>query len=215
MAVHWVLLCVWIVVVVWRDTQDGRRIRRVLLHVLAFSVGPLLLWGGAVIYYSATDRLSEFLDAVFLFNLSYSESSETILQRFVRFFAPPRHPFTFDSAMPMWLGAIAATAWLVVEVFRERGRYAGAVLALLGGSFLAICLPGRFWPHYYYLLVPGAVVAIGMALGSITRFTGKLALGHAMARTPLLVLLFVLVPRGHRVYRVQNIPQSTAVRHYG
>lgn len=166
-AVHWLALAVWVAISAGAGADSGRRVRSIATSLALFAVGPLVLWLAVFAYFGATDRWSEFIDAVFLFNLSYSGSSESFLLRFVRFFAPIRHPFIFDSALPLWIGGIGATIWLCIYVAVRRSRNALAVVLLAVGSYVAVCLPGRFWPHYYYLLVPGFAIAVSAAVGQL------------------------------------------------
>jgi hypothetical protein len=167
LAVHWVFLALWIAITTTGEARPGSRLRSVVTQLALFAAGPAIVWLGAVAYFALTDRLDEFIDAVFLFNLGYSGSSESYALRFVRFLSPPRHPFIFSSALPLWIASLGAFLWLLVEAIRNKSRGASAVLALILGSYLAVCLPGRFWPHYYYLLVPAAVIAVSVALGEL------------------------------------------------
>ena len=170
------------------------RIRAAGASILLFAAGPLLLWLGILCYFGTTGRLSEFVDAVFLFNVSYSASGEEFLMRFIRFFAPARHPFIFDSALPLWIGAIGATLWLAVEGFTRRrsGTVAAALLVL--GSYIAVCLPARFWPHYYYLLIAPVVIALSMALGRLVTWLRDSALASPSALRTASWVLFAMFP---------------------
>jgi hypothetical protein len=183
----------------WAMPLAGR-VRAAATPLLLFAAGPLLLWLGVSAYFSATGRLDEFVDATFLFNLSYSGSSEGFLVRFGRFFAPPRHPFIFDSALPLWIGAIGATVWLSFEGFVRRRPGAPAVALLVLASYVAACLPARFWPHYYYLLIAPAVIAVSMAVGLlVTWIAGAAADGsrdwrHWLLTAGVSLLLFAVFP---------------------
>ncbi len=129
-AVHWVFLGVWIVLTAWRSATGERRTRSMVTSLALFAVGPAILWLAALGYFAATKRLAEFVDAVFLFNLSYSGQSAGFLARFAGFFTPEKHPFIFDSAWPLWVGGAVGVAWLTVEIvvrgvahlFRDGGR---------------------------------------------------------------------------------------------
>ncbi len=173
-AVHWVFLAVWIGIAAWRRDAGESRVRSILTSLALFAAAPAILWIGAFAYFAATARLGEFVDAVFLFNLSYSGQSEAFLSRFVRFFTPEKHPFIFDSAWPLWVGGAAGLAWLIVEVAVRRRLHALAVVLLVIGSYVATCLPARFWPHYYYLLIPALVISLSVALASLTEWVAHL-----------------------------------------
>ena len=169
-AVHWVFLAVWIA---WDEvgrSLGARRPAAPARHLAWFALGPLILWGAAFAYFAATGRSHEFVDAVFEFNLGYSDSSEPFLMRFVRFFAPIKHKFIFDSALPLWIGAAIGTLSLMERVAHRRDIGAGASLLFVAAGYVAICLPGRFWPHYYYLLIPALCVAMALLIQRVCSF---------------------------------------------
>jgi len=191
-AVHWLFLAVWIFAAAWSSADANRRVRSVLLSLMWFAAGPLVLWFAAFAYFAVTGRWSEFIDAVFLFNLSYSGSSESFFLRFVCFFAPHGHPFKFDSALPLWIGGIGATVWLIVDAIIKRSSSTFAILLLVVGSYVAICLPARFWPHYYYLLIPALVIAVSLAVGQLTaQIYDSATLSRTASRIASAVLLAV------------------------
>ena len=177
-AVHWVALTLWIVLVYFIQTVHvadptgkmpvapgpPKSLRRAVRALLSFSLGPLLVWGGTFIYFALTDRWTDFTDAVFTFNLGYS-GDKSLLARFLGFFTPDRHPFIFDSAIPLWIAAAIASLVLIVQFVRRKNVRTNSVLWLLIASFVAVCLPGRSWPHYYYLMIPPLVICTMYALG--------------------------------------------------
>ncbi len=189
-AVHWIALVVWVVFFSVRHRKPGERLKNLML----LAVGPLVLWIGSLVYFTVTDRFTEFVDAVFLFNLSYSDTDAGLLMRFVAFFSPQRHPFIFASALPLWLFGGASMVWLCLRVCRagsarrasattaptssssdepNQGSQAALVALLVIASFIAVCLPGRFWPHYYYLMIPPLVLAVSLTVGHMADWLGR------------------------------------------
>ena len=215
-AVHWVLLGVWIVLwAVWnREEGDaphglkpaiGRRWRGALLPLAVFTAGPLILWGATFAYFAWTGRFHEFIDAVFLANLSYSETSEGFAVRFLRFFNPQRFPFLFDSAMPLWIGGFASFVGLLVRAFVSPRPHTLAVILLLLSSYLAACLPARFWPHYYYLLIPPLTIIVCLGVqGVIDHLRRTVIRAGPLRKVGTLILLLIL----------PIILLTTEVRHY-
>jgi hypothetical protein len=181
--VHWLLLAAWIVLCTGGAGQTGPgrnlephdplsepdgRARSRLLRLAIFAAAPIAIWLGTFAWFAATGRWSEFADAVFLANVSYTGTADSFFARFLRFFAPVRHPFVFASALPLWLAGAAAVVWLCAETVRTHSRDKALILILVLSSFVAVCLPGRFWPHYYYLMMAplvlaGASLAVGLA----------------------------------------------------
>jgi hypothetical protein len=189
-AVHWLFLAAWMAATTGLGTGEGNRSRHILGSLLLFALGPVVLWVGSFAYFGATGRLNEFVDAVFLFNLSYSGAAESFLARFAHFFAPQRHPFIFDSALPLWIGGIAAGVLLTIEVAARRGKEAAALLLLVLSTYITVCLPARFWPHYYYLLIPVLSVAVPAALGRLLdRLHGSVRVTPAVWRWSTVAVL--------------------------
>jgi len=193
-AVHWVFLAFWIAWNASRGTNTKRSIKTVATQLSYFALAPVLVWLAAVGFFAATDRLTEFFEAVFLFNLGYSESGEPFGMRFIRFFAPLRHPFIFESALPLWIASAMAAVWLTTTTILRKNAASAWVLVLLLASYTSVCLPGRFWPHYYYLLLPASVLGVSMAVQRCaTWLRHKFRLGAWSARFAR-SLLYALVP---------------------
>ncbi len=184
-AVHWVVLAIWMVSCAWRRISGTKPIRQSVLQVALFAVGPAAIWILTTLYFSVTGRFNEFVDAVFLFNLSYSDQPAGFFDRFAEFFTPRQHPFIFDSAFILWLLGGLSLCWLLVRAAltreRKHERCAAGLIALCVSSYLATCLPGRFWPHYYYLMIPALVVLVPSAIWAVaeTMKTSKIANQYA------------------------------------
>ncbi|MBI3835780.1 MAG: glycosyltransferase family 39 protein [Planctomycetes bacterium] len=80
-AIHWLFLCVVLVFALIRQ-QMSLSLKRAATVIVIFSLAPAILWSGTFFYFSMTNRWHEFIDAVFTFNLAYSDASQNILQRF-------------------------------------------------------------------------------------------------------------------------------------
>lgn len=217
-AVHWLLLALWIILRPRLNPRTGGNAASTAKTVASFAAGPILLWGGALGYFAVADRLTEFVDAVFLFNLGYSGTQEAFWHRFARFFAPERHPFIFDSALPLWIGGAAACAWMLWEVACRRSASALAILCLGASGYVAACLPGRFWPHYYYLMIPPLVIAVSMGTaGCATRlravFAAQPAFGKAAVACVYLMVPLCLAMTQYRDYLSQP-PFGITVKRY-
>ncbi|MBU0719558.1 MAG: glycosyltransferase family 39 protein, partial [Planctomycetes bacterium] len=167
LAVHWGFLALWIGWWAWTRAGDRNRAAAVARSLVLFGAGPAIVWMAVFGYFAATSRLAESIEAILLFNLSYSEGTEGFFARFARFFAPVRHPFIFDSALPLWLGAAAALLWLVADAVMSRSAQVVGILGLVLAGFVATCLPAQFWPHYYYLLIPPMAVAVAVGVARL------------------------------------------------
>lgn len=174
LAVHWIALAAWAVFSCTASHSTapeliaaGTRAPSRWGRLAWLAAGPVVVWAGAFAWFSVTNRWHLFADAVFGFNLSYSGRAESFWVRFVDFFRPGsrQQPFVFDSALPLWIGAMGAAGWLLVDWVRRRQRKTACVLLLLAANYVAVCLPAQFWPHYYYLMIPSLVVAVAVAAG--------------------------------------------------
>ncbi len=217
-AVHWIVLAVWIAWMAWSTAPRTVRLKRVGLALLLFSAGPLLIWLATFAWFGWTGRFAEFFDAVFMFNLGYSGVDEAPARRLIEFFTPPRHPFIFDSALPLWIGGFVATLHMAFRVVRNSDRGASAVLAFLVGAYLAICLPGRFWPHYYYLLIPPLAVVCSLTVASIAGWVRRgvqrsIAIRRTLAVVVIGALPAVLAVTQYRNYFSQSLFGITVKRY--
>ncbi len=208
-ATHWLALAAWVVVGAWtgrRSSQSAEscpntgepvgdtgaavmhaadaRVRSPIEMLFWLAAGPMLLWAAVFAYFAATDRWTEFIDAVFRFNLGYSDNEAAFFVRFKSFFQPERHPFLFDSAKPVWIGgAIALLPLIAAAAIDVQRRFALGVLLLAAAGYVALCLPAQFWPHYYYLMIPAFTLSAGAGAAVIARWphTGKAPSYCAMA----------------------------------
>ena len=146
---------------------------RALQAIGLLAAGPALLWGATWAYFAATGRGRELVDAVLLFNLSYTGEAAGLASRLVTFFHPERHPYIFTSALPLWLGGGVGAIALLTAAFAGRARYAVELVLLAAASYLAICMPVHFWPHYYYLLAPAVVLTLSVGLVTIARWIAQ------------------------------------------
>ena len=209
MAAQWVLLAVWLGLRAWKGSQARRRLRNLVTHVAAFGAGPGVVWAVTFGYFAATGRLGDFWEAVFAFNLGYSDVSAGYWQRFADFFLAPIHRQVFEGTWVLWIAAGLAALALPVIRWRRPFVREGALLCYLAGSYWAVCLPGQFWAHYYYLMLPPLIVVLATALGHlgslppalgaawwgrvVTRVVGTAVLLTFLATQ---VVLHLLVPTG-------------------
>jgi hypothetical protein len=259
LAVPWLFLAIWIMVTAARGSGRQSAAWTAMRSLLWFGVGPAIIWITSGLYFALTNRGAEFVDAVFLFNLSYSDASASLAEKLRSFFEPPEQPFVFQSGRWLWLLGAGATAYLLIRgavvlgmrwahgAYEEQGGTRrneedsvqgsaadasispmgdppdagrGAILLLVIGAFAAVCLPGHFWPHYYYLLVAPLTVALAVGVGDLI----QALVGRWRAWAPpwvwaLVVLPFVLavlppVAYGQYVHYLDQKPFGITVKRY-
>lgn len=183
-AMHWLAL---LPVVVMMPTPNGAgRRRHVLGTVAAFGAGPAVLWLAIFVYFAADGRVAALVDAVFIQNLIYSGGGEGRLTRLAAFF---NNETVFRTAPALWL---AGGFGLIAFPWRQ-GRIRSVMVAgLTIGSYLAVCLPGKFWPHYYMLMLPPVVL---LAAGLVHRVAlYRRGLSVVVGVVVLLALLSTEIP---------------------
>ena len=188
-ALHWLALLPAIAMM--PVPQAAGRQRHPLAAIATFAAGPAALWLVIFIYFAADGRFGVFADATFIQNLIYSGRGEGWAQRLLAFFLKGNSFRTgvFGTALALW---IAGAFGLIVFPWR-RDRIRSALMAgWVLGSYVAVCAPGKFWPHYYMLmLLPTVLLAAGL-VHRITSYDRKLSLGTA--GVILLCLLSTEVP---------------------
>ncbi|MEE9294729.1 MAG: glycosyltransferase family 39 protein [Phycisphaerae bacterium] len=187
-AAQWLLLTIWLAAHRYATT---RRVRPALQAVLDMAVAPAAIWAALLIYFTATERAQLFIDAVFTYNIGYGGLDRSLLGRLTGFLNPVSH--VFQSAAPLWYAAAVALPALCIMNRRKLTTAHGAVIAYAAGSFIALCLPGRYYPHYYYLLIPPNVLLCTALIASLMqriRSTGakRVTLTAALAWTATLLV---------------------------
>ncbi|MBN1511638.1 MAG: glycosyltransferase family 39 protein [Phycisphaerae bacterium] len=192
-AAQWaaLLIALWI-----GQTGGGRRaISRLARMTLAFAAGPALVWIAVAGYFAVTDRFAVFYDAVFTYNLTYSQMASAPLARFAEFFVAgrPSSWAVFRTALPLWLAGGAGLVVAAVTLRRRDRAWTALVLALAIGSFVAVCLPRQFWPHYYLLMLPSLVILSAAVTDALPARPAKGYAGVLIATLLLAQGLFYLL----------------------
>jgi len=183
-ALHWLAL---LPVVVMLPVPDGADRRRHLLRSIGvFAVGPAVAWLIVLAYFAVSGRFAEFVDAVFAQNLIYSGEGMGWGRRLLAFFLKGDgfRMGVFGSASALWL---AGAFGLVMFPWRGDRVRSTALAGWVVGSYLAVCSTGKFWPHYYMLMLPPVVLLAAALVHRIETCNRKLSLGAA------LVILFSLL----------------------
>jgi hypothetical protein len=162
MAAPWLLLTIWTAGRAW---SRGGGFAGAVRSVAYMAIGPAAVWAAIGIYFASTGRWDAMIEAVFAFNVGYSGLNRNIFGRFVDVFTG--NPDVFISAWPLWATAVVGVLATAATWIRHRSPRDGLILAYVLGCLIAVALPGRCWPHYYYLLVPPAVL---VATSLVCRF---------------------------------------------
>ncbi len=183
-ALHWVALVP--VLLIMPAPRAGASLLRHLESLAAFAAGPAAIWLVILGYFAMDGRVEAFVDAAFAHNLVYSHVDQGWGQRLVAFFQQEK---VFGTALALWLAGLFG---FVALPWRGERVKAAALAAFAIGSYLAVCLPGRFWPHYYMLMLPPVVLLAGGLVHRVELFHPRLSFGVGAAI--LLALLSTEIP---------------------
>ena len=129
------------------DGSQGRV--KSLLQVVVMVAIVAAAWGGMLAYVAAAGHWTETYEALFVYNAYYASAS--------------RHSIEASCFLGLAVLLVpAGLAWYARADFtpaqmRAWGLYAAGCL----GAFLAIVLPGRYFAHYFQLLLPWLAIAFG------------------------------------------------------
>lgn len=137
--------------VLWPAEGAGGR-RKAVLQWLAMGGIVAASWGLMLAYFAAVGRWTDTYEALFVYNAYYATLSRDALQ--------PLYLVGFGLLFVPW-----GLAWYARDDFstaerRAWGLYAGGCL----GACLAIVLPGRYFAHYFQLLLPWVAIACGASV---------------------------------------------------
>lgn len=226
-AIHWLAGAGWLA---WQAGKEAgpssQKARNMVSRLATFAVPPFVTWLAVFGYFTATNRLTEFTEAVFRFNLSYSQGGGSFAGRFVTFFTPGDkpylQPFIFDSALPLWMASLVAIPIWIIALFarpmangRDDRAAASLALLMLAASYVAVCLPAQFWPHYYHLLLPPALVVTVLALRMLSATVQAPVLRRAASVTLMALLAGALFVTQYRHYLAQPPFGITVSRYNG
>lgn len=137
-------------------------LREGIRRLLWLLIATLAAWGLTAGWFALHGDFEAFYRAVFLYNSHYSGSvsenlaglveTRNLLPLKVRFIAPILYFVALSALLQLWWGA--------------RGRSLGLIGACLG-ALIAIALPGRFYLHYYQLILPPLILLFGASLAPL------------------------------------------------
>ena len=156
----------------WRDAfQKGALAAGVALS------GWLLVIG----YFWMTGSLDAAYDILVGYNLEYAGS---LLDNFLAAFDPYAHPV---KSLAPYLGLFLVTGGLLAFAFGPSQGGVRLLLVYLGAALIVGLITGRFFEHYYQLLLPPMAIAGAWLMATARRETLFQAVIVAIALVPILV----------------------------
>ena len=159
----------------------------------------LLILGVVMTWFVLRSGLDAVWGAVVRYNTAYASGGVT--HKLVELIKIGTH---LPAASLVVLGLLAASAAGALSIMEQHQRR--HIIALLIGTTVAIAAPGRFYPHYYQLLLPILVVAAAVGLAHGLR-------GGGLRRAGAVAALVILVAIEAQWLRLS--PDEWSRRKYG
>ena len=197
---------------VFGDAIVGRPapgMRKALLRLALFALGGALASAPVLLYFAAAGALAPFLDAVFLHNLAYTQSSSA-LEGLMNLLMTLR--LQLPSFGLVW--GLAIAGWLLPGSTPARIRHALAAWWL--ASFAGATIGLHFRPHYFLQTLPAlsALAGIGAA-GLAERLARRQGARPWLAPAALAALLVAVPLVVHRPLLLADSPAAVSRRIYG
>jgi len=161
----------------------GERKRQTAVYILTqVSVG-LATWLAVLGYFLLEGTFPDFYNAVFEFNRDYAPPFLESVQMFSF-----NHPvFTWGGAFHV-IACLAAVS-LVLLFLKSRWLLASLTLGYFVGCTIAVVLPGRYYPHYFQLLLPPFILIIALGLAATCFRQRMLWIGQIGCIASMMVVL--------------------------
>jgi tetratricopeptide (TPR) repeat protein len=154
------------------------------------------LWGLMVLYFVWPHRATELYDCLVRYAVFYAKNGN---QGNSVIWMNIWHGLGKENFIPSYMifliPLMALTVWGIWGGLR--GRQCSQALILAGwlfGTFLAISIPGRFYPHYYQLYLPVLAVGAGWGIVTAAGLLPRWAMGQWLGAGTLLFLFWHTAP---------------------
>ncbi len=190
--------------VLWPPGGKTTRVRA-LLQTAGLAIPGAVAWLAAAVWFGLSGRFGAFASAVFAYNGWYAGSpAENLLHAL----APPHLAVPAMSAVQP-LVIVAALALLAMRV-PGHGRTAGFACAYAVGTWAAIVLPGKAFPHYYQLWLPLLALTAVWGLGALQDAASPAGTLIVRGAPAFLVVVLVLAQAPSYIFLGDGGPQRVA-----
>lgn len=143
------------VVACWQGAGTFR-LRELTKKAAAFFVPLAAIAGAVLLYFAVKGAFADFWHWNVVFNRGYGAVGLSGHLNGLKDVMPK-----LVEQLPLWLMALPA-AWLVLN--RSEHRFALPVVFFLGTTLLGVAMPGRYFPHYFILLLPPLAMLAGVTI---------------------------------------------------
>ena len=188
-------LCLYVLIAAWQDRKEtggqGRSwLFLAIKNIVLLSIPITLVWIVTFALFAAFGTFSEFYEAVFTFNQSYSSKSGGIVHNTIFFFTNAK-AFFHSGLAEVWPLALLSFLW----IFTSRRDYNGVgrwfFLLIIFGVLVEIASPGKYFQHYYQLLLPFFAVLAALFIHDLADFSDKLGAGRTLALRVIFTLFAI------------------------
>jgi hypothetical protein len=131
--------------------EKGHFTSSTLWQIATLGLTGLLGWGGFALILDSAGIWQEFYEAAFSYNKVYAKGLGSTLLQSLNL----ARPFLID-LFPLFLLSVAGLVWLLA---RSASRKLFWLSGWMLGCFLAMAIPGQFFPHYYQLLIAPTIIS--------------------------------------------------------
>ena len=192
--------------------RSPRRTTEIFLDSVRAMLPTLFLWAGITAYFLFTHRFILLWDTLLTRSIQYAQETPFgaggLASNILNSLKPSILSWgytrgVFYSAMP--LAAVCLPGILMIRR-ADAGRW--SILAGYGAAvWLGIALPGRFYPHYYQMLLPPLAIAAGCSINQLGRYPSIFSRYRAVFIWPCLAASLMAV-RELRFFRLQDVEWS-------
>ncbi len=163
--------------------------------LILMSIPGAIVWISIFLYFFATGRFIEFWEAVFVYNTYYAGSMSANIFKFI---TAPNLLF-HGSLTDIWVLILIILAWPVVSQSTygsvKRPFFIFTAIALI----VSLASPGKYFPHYYQLLLPLIVIVSALFFFDLSSKVDK------KIKVPVLALLITATFLHLSYYQVKYI----------
>jgi hypothetical protein len=150
--------------------RDKNMRGRAVVESLAMGLPVIAVWGALFAYYKATGHFNDFRADLFTFNSFYS--GPNVAKNILWAWGPAGLLLCVKVMKSILLLAALAFAGFMFE----KQRFSRAWILLIAftvAQYVNAAMPGRYFNHYYQLLLPALVVGAAWAVASPERLAGR------------------------------------------
>ncbi len=174
--------------------QQGRTRKLAIIEICLTAAAGAIAWALVFAYFALTDRFTIFYQTIFEYAAYYARSRggnplANMITGFSKLFVR-----AMKSTPPL---AVLTLAAIATSLWKGQRRLAILLAGFVIAAFLAVSLPGRFYPHYYQLWLCPLALGAGCFAGMMWNNNKPILkwCGFAATAIALVILLSLILPQ--------------------